>query len=661
MGTRILDNNNSKPSFGGRFLSSLLNRLGSMNLAILLLLTLCIIMLAGTLTEQRQSLAYYQELYGPFWSQVFEVIQLFNLYSSPWFLLIVLLLLSSILACVWRNAPRILESYGASAKEYHAAKSTKSRHWDINRYHPAKVELLEAQLKKRMFSVTRTSEGSDVHLYARKGSLQKLGYLFIHLAILIIIIGGLVDSRAFSIFTQNDTQNLQHDNTNINDISTDAFSMIQNLEIAKPIRELRSVDGGVQKVQALPFTLQIPNASETYYANGQIRDYSATVTISSENNGAMVSGQIFADKSFQYEDYTFALRGSSGRHGTVNLSLYQFGKEKPFINNESLTLPYQFSYMDSSSFIVDGFRGHNADPSKEVNLSDEFQDIGPSMSYQLLNKYGVPIKFDYYLEAVNKDGSAYHLLRAVVPGSAPVLIFIPMHEENGLDHFLSFNNILYSKNIVAILVNSKIEELFSSIDLENKFLHKEFASQISSIIQQYAEGGREAVITHQAEGFKETDRETAALFVEKMLDSALIMIYEQVVLNEQSVRATKQPSSVVSLQQDAQYMKELVLAVEQMKLLGVNAFPVVHNYEQQQAVVLNIVKQPGKNAVISGMFILLFGVLVTFYVNNREYSIRIVPDQNTARIFMDGYTNRQDILFNYEFNNLGDVLMSVSV
>lgn len=635
-----------------------------MNLAVLLLLTLCLIMLAGTLTEQRQSLAYYQELYGPFWSQVFEVTQLFNLYSSPWFLFIVLLLLSSIFACVWRNAPSILESYGSSAKANHGSKAVKSRHWDVNHYHPAKIELLEAQLNKRLFSVSRTFVGSDVHLYARKGSLQKLGYLFIHLAILIIIIGGLVDGRAFSIFNQNDSQNLQQDNVIKRDLSSAPFSMIHSIEIAKPVKELISVEDGVQIVQTLPFNLHISDSNEAYYANGQIRDYSATLSISPEDGGPTVSGKIFADKSFKYDDYTFSLRGSSGTHGTVNLSLYQFGKEKPTIDNEGLTIPYQLSNTeDTGRFVVDGFRGHNAEPGKEINLSDEFQDIGPSMTYQLINKHGVPIKFDYYLEPVIKDGYDYHLLRASVAKSEPVLIYIPTHEGegNGLNHFLSFNNALYSKKLIKLLVNAKIGKLFSTIELKSGFLHKELAAKISLIIEQYAEGGREAVIGHGIEEFKEEDRETATLFVEKMLDSALFMLYEQVVLNEKSGKVERKSAAAESLQQDEQYMKELLFSVEQLKILGVNTLPVVHNYEQQQAVVLNISKQPGQYAVISGMFILLFGVLLTFYVNNREYSIRIVPEQNTARIYLDGYTNRQDMLFNYEFNNLGDVLMSVSI
>ena len=662
MGIGILDNNNLKPSSGGGFLSSVLNRLGSMNLAILLLLTLCLIMLAGTLTEQRQSMAYYEELYGPFWSQIFEFIQLFNLFNSPWFLLVVFLLISSISACVWRNAPRILDSYGTSAKEYHhAAKPTKSRHWEIEHFHPAKVELLEAQLHKRMFTVSREYDEDKIHIYARRGSVQKLGYLFIHLAMLIIIIGGLVDGRVFSFITQHPIEE-QQEGENLSTISTDVFSMLQRIEIAKSISELSTTDNGVQKIHRLPFELQITDATEDYYANGLIRDYSATLSIFA-SDGSEVTGKIYADKSFRYDDYTFALRGSSGTNGTVNLSLYQFGNNKPYIDNQSLTLPYQFEEENSARFILDGFRGHNANPEHEINLGDEFQDIGPSMSYQTLNKNSVPVRFEYYLEPIKTNAGDYYLLRATTANRSPVLIYIPIHKDGGLNHFMAFNNVLYSKELITLLVNSKIETLFSTIELKSSFMHKELASQITTMLQQYAEGGREAVLQYQTDGFNDADRESATLFVEKMLDSSLAMLYEQVALNEKTAGVVNKSlvSTTDASLQNKQYVQSLMLAVEQLKSLGIDVFPMVHNYEQKQAVVLNISRQPGEYAVFAGMFILLLGVFLTFYVNNREYSIRIVPEEDTARIYLSGYTNRQDMLFNYEFTNLGDVLMSVSV
>lgn len=635
-----------------------------MNLAVLLLLTLCLIMLAGTLTEQRQSMAYYEELYGPFWSQVFEFIQLFNLYSSPWFLFVVVLLISSIFACIWRNAPRILESYGTSAKEFHlTANPEKSRHWDIEHYQLAKVELLEAQLTKRMYKVSRETDANSIHLYARKGSQQKLGYLFIHLAMLIIIIGGLVDGRVFAFLTQQTIASSLLDDNNTSTVSTDVFSMLQRMELAKPVSELITTVDGVKNVHVLPFNLQVIDSHEAYYANGQIRDYSATLGITTENGNTTITGKMFADKSFSYDDYTFALRGSSGTNGSVNLSLYQFGNNKPFIDNANLSLPYQLEDTDSIRFVLDGFRGHNADPGKNVNLSEEFQDIGPSMSYQTLNNDGVPVRFEYYLEPVFKNDNSYNLLRATISNGTPVLIFIPLHKDGGLSHFLAFNHVLYSKELITLLVNARIEELFSTVELKSGFMHKELSLQISSILEQYAAGGREAVLRQQVEGFKDADVETATLFVEKMLDAALLMLYQQVEFNEKTAGGVsgKSLNSIENSPQNLQYIQSLMLAVEQLKSLGVNVFPVVHNYEQQQAVVLNISRQPGKYAVLSGMFILLVGVLLTFYINNREYSIRIVPDQNTARVYMDGYTSRQDMLFNYEFSNLGDVLMSVTV
>ena len=647
-----MNDNNTKASSIGGFLSKLLDFLGSMNLAVILLLTLCLIMLAGTLTEQSQSLVYYQEIYGPFWTQVFEAIRLFNLYDSVWFLFVVLLLVSSITACVWRNAPRIIESFGKDAKEYHPGRFLKSRHWDINQYEPSKIKSLEDQLIKRKYAISYNYTNNETHLYARKGGLQKLGYLLIHISILTIIIGGLLDGRAFSVFSSGSAQSQNTSN---------AFSIIQSFGISELVHEIHSSQSGVLTSQKLPFTMQVIDATDHYYANGSISDYSARINIIPDNGEPEINAVVTADKSFQHQGYTIAHRGNSGVHGLVNLSLMQFGHSKLLVDNENLSMPYEYIGPNNEHFLVDGFKSHNSDPSKDISLSEEFQDVGPSMSYQLQGKNGQLVKFHYYLEPILKDGNSYYLLRASTYNQPPVLLFIPIHENSGLSRFLSFNNVLYSREFLTLMVNANIKVLFSTLELDSEFLKKEMAQKILQILTLYAEGGRDLVLNTMIEEFKDADRDTAALFVEKMLDAALYLVYEQVVLNEKpGADANTKPIAQLS-REESRYLKDLLLSVEQMKSLGINIFPLIHNYEQRKAVVLNIAKQPGKYVVISAMFVLFVGVLLTFYVNYREYFIRVVPEHNTARVYVDGYTNRQDLHFNYEFNNLSDVLMSVTV
>ena len=73
----------------------LLKFMGSMNLAITLLVALSIAAIIGTVLQQNQSYTDYIIKFGPFWFDVFNQLGLYDVYSSSWFLFILLFLLSN--------------------------------------------------------------------------------------------------------------------------------------------------------------------------------------------------------------------------------------------------------------------------------------------------------------------------------------------------------------------------------------------------------------------------------------------------------------------------------------------------------------------------------------------------------------------------------------
>ena len=79
--------------------------LGSMELAITLLLTLAIASVIGTVLQQNQPYADYVIKFGPFWFEVFEQLGLYDVYSALWFLAILALLVISTSVCVIRHFP----------------------------------------------------------------------------------------------------------------------------------------------------------------------------------------------------------------------------------------------------------------------------------------------------------------------------------------------------------------------------------------------------------------------------------------------------------------------------------------------------------------------------------------------------------------------------
>ena len=91
---------NNQLSSSPRKAGLLLKFLGSMNLAITLLVGLSIAAIIGTVLQQNQPYTDYVIKFGPFWFEVFQKLALYDVYSSAWFLLILFFLVLSTSTCV---------------------------------------------------------------------------------------------------------------------------------------------------------------------------------------------------------------------------------------------------------------------------------------------------------------------------------------------------------------------------------------------------------------------------------------------------------------------------------------------------------------------------------------------------------------------------------
>ena len=86
----------------------LIGFLGSMNLVVTLLVAVAIAAIIDTVLQQNLPYPDYVLKFGPFWFEVFKMLDLFDVYSSSWFLAILTFLVLSTAVCVYRNTPRML-------------------------------------------------------------------------------------------------------------------------------------------------------------------------------------------------------------------------------------------------------------------------------------------------------------------------------------------------------------------------------------------------------------------------------------------------------------------------------------------------------------------------------------------------------------------------
>jgi cytochrome c biogenesis protein len=179
-------------------------QLTSMRTALVLLLLLALAAIPGSLIPQNaqnpMAVSDYFEKHRTLaiW---FERFSLFDVYSSPWFSAIYILLFISLIGCV---LPRSFEHFQASRALPPKTPKILSRmeHFQSWPANGKESELARTWLKEKRFRVLESEES----ISAEKGYLRETGNLFFHISLILILIGvligGLFGVRGSAILTQ---------------------------------------------------------------------------------------------------------------------------------------------------------------------------------------------------------------------------------------------------------------------------------------------------------------------------------------------------------------------------------------------------------------------------------------------------------------------------
>lgn len=174
-------------SFGRRWW----HQLTSMRTALLLLLILALAAIPGSTFPQRAiSLTDVNDYYTrhPDLAPFLDRLWAFDVYTSPWFSAIYLLLMISLIGCI---LPRL----GVHLKALRAEPPDAPRRMEILPYHRrldggANESRARATLKRHRFrAVRRESADGTVTIAAEKGYLRESGNLLFHASIIIVLVG----------------------------------------------------------------------------------------------------------------------------------------------------------------------------------------------------------------------------------------------------------------------------------------------------------------------------------------------------------------------------------------------------------------------------------------------------------------------------------------
>jgi len=186
----------------------------SVNLTILLLIILAITSVAGTLIPQQEGATEFAQKLHPGLFRLFRFLQLFDMYHSIWFRILIGLLALNLIVCSLDRFPATWKLFKTSPRPDRSKPFENSPpEWSFTVRSTLKevstplFELIGGQFGKIKSKATDTG----LYFYGEKGRYSYFGFYLVHLSVLFIILGGIVGSlfgfEAYVNIPEGDTVN----------------------------------------------------------------------------------------------------------------------------------------------------------------------------------------------------------------------------------------------------------------------------------------------------------------------------------------------------------------------------------------------------------------------------------------------------------------------
>jgi cytochrome c biogenesis protein len=169
----------------------------SVRLTIALLILLAVTSIAGTLIPQREEAARMAHEMSPAMVQLFETLQLFDVYHSFWFRIIIAAIGLNLVICSIDRFPFAWKRFkGSDGLDRTVVFKDVPSHrvFSVSAPKEATLGRISEWLRRRYRQIqTRSGNQEDV-LYAEKGRYSYFGVYLVHLSVLFILLGGMIGS-----------------------------------------------------------------------------------------------------------------------------------------------------------------------------------------------------------------------------------------------------------------------------------------------------------------------------------------------------------------------------------------------------------------------------------------------------------------------------------
>lgn len=636
-----------------------------MRFAISLLTVLGIASIIGTVLKQNEPYPNYVVQFGQFWFGLFEMLGLYDVYHSAWFLLILLFLVLSTSLCIYRNTPSMLHELRTFRE--HATEKSLRNFSHQREYHFAGpvddlLRRLGGFLTARGFRFrTVPQAGGGVLLAAKTGSYQRLGYILTHAAIVVICIGGLLDGnvpfKVQELLGYKAVETLDIPESQVPEksrLTVANLSFRANMTLPEGARGdiafLRMRDGYL--VQELPFAIVLKDFRIEHYATGQPKSFESDVEILDKDLKEPLKATIRVNHPLIYKG--IAIYQSDFQDGGSSLEFNVW----PLLGAEHAPAPMKGRIFDNLTqgegqqalmVELDDFRLFNI-----LNLSADGKgkprNVGPSVTFKVRDAQGQAREYLNYMQPLTIGGRPYFVsgVRATQSEEFSYLR-VPADGENSLGDFMRLRAVMFDAKLAPEIARRLAEKALQG-QAATPALRSKFESSTVRLLNAFAQGGYTEVARLIEQSVPEKEREKAAMTYLKIVANAT---FEGLALSrEQAGLPAPQPDEATQ-----QFLHESLNSMSDLFFYGTPFYLEMTGFEQLQASGFQLTRSPGKNLVYGGSVLLVLGIFAMIYLRERRIWMLVKPDAQTVLFAMSA--NRKNRDFEFEFARHRDQLQAL--
>jgi cytochrome c biogenesis protein len=686
-----------------RWLADAVELLSSMRFAISLLTLISIASVIGTVMKQNEPMTNYVNQFGPFWFELFGKLGLYSVYSAWWFLLIMGFLVLSTSLCITRNAPKMLNDM-RSWRENVREQSLRNFHhkvaWTAAVSRTALIPHLLEQITASGYKAKVVDKDGATLITAKQGAANKLGYIFAHSAIVIICVGGLLDSDLPIRFQQWVYGKAPFTGSGI----IAEIPAQHRLGLGNPTFRGNTLipEGGSTNtaiipqqdgvlIQELPFTIKLNKFIIEHYSTGMPKLFASEVTVTDHDTGKAFQATIKVNEPLIYKG--LAVYQSSFEDGGSKLKLtgypmrgnenYQFllagevGGSTPLGNNSgneyvvewSGFRPFNVENMAQSGQdlravntskpfnqrFAEGLDKRLGSAAKSANNKD-LKNVGPSVQYKLRDKTGQAREYHNYMQPVQVDGAWVFLAGMRESPNEPFrYLRIPADENDSIEEWMRLRAAILDSNMRREAARRYAARALPESGKESGNLLRaqlqESALKGMSIFAGDDKKSGFVAVSEFLEKLPPSEQEKAAEIFMKIFNGSMWDLWQ--VARESDGLKPAAPD-----EKQARFLQLATSALADAFFYGAPVYLQLKEFEEIKASVLQITRSPGKNVVYLGCLLLVLGVFSMLYIRERRVWVWIKSAPNgNSEAFMAMSSQRKTLDLDKEFETLKSVLI----